>query len=209
MNIEASITKNKTNYLEYILYDNRLLNKDNKYLYKTKIDDSLFNKLKLKYNKSKNSNLKFFIKTYRNYIENGVEYTIYDDSEHNIMIYNKQLYDFYDLNDFTTIISSDNTNINDYNSLNLFNTTNVYIANYSKTNLSHSLFNWNNKLNNIINVNRLTFLYKNKIYINFETHNYPNDDKNYYTIYMNFTYNNLQDYTYKYKLLIELSELLK
>jgi len=208
--ISASISKNKTNYMEYVLYDSKIFSEDGKSLYKGKINQDIYKKLKFHYNKFKNNDLKFFIKSYRNYIYNGVEYTIYNDSDHSIMIYNKHLYDFQDLNDITSTTITDPTVVdtNDYKRFNFFKSSNVYIANYSKSNLSHALFNWNNKLNNIIDVNRMTFIYKGKIYVNFETHKYPDDEKKYYSIYINFSYNNLIDYNKKYNLLIELDDLL-
>ena len=213
MDIKQQIEQYNTNYLEYILYDTIIMNEHDK-IYKTSLNEDVFNNNKMKfYNLYKNNKkqLQYFTKNYKVYNDNGIEYSIFDDNERSITIYEKQLHFHICDNDLINIQQNKNDDVSVLFSDDLFD-SNYYINNYVKKNLTHSLFNWNDNLHNIYNVNRLTFMYKdksghNKIYINFDTLTYDNDENNYYNIYINFNYNKLGDFNKKYELFSELCTL--
>lgn len=216
MDIKQQINDFNTNYCEYILYDTIIMNEHDK-IYKTSLNEELFNTHKMKfYNLYKNNKkqIQYFTKTYKVYNDNNIEYSIFNDNERSITIYEKQLHFHMCDNNLTNIQQNKNNTVDEpilFNN-NLFD-SNYYINNYVKKNLTHSLFNWNDDLHNIYNVNRLTFMFKDKsghhkLYINFDKLIYDNDETSYYNIYVNFNYNKLGDFNKKYELFSELCTLM-
>jgi len=210
MDIEQQINDYNTNYFEYVLYEDLILDNNDNIIYKTLLTKPHFVDTKMKfYNiyKNQKKQLQYFVKKYKVYHDNNIEYTIFDDKERNITIYGKELKGH--MNDVIFNKSKkqkEQSHITFDNKL--FNMP-FYISNYNKKNLTHSLFNWNDKINNSYEVNRMTFLYKDikghhKLYINFDTYKYDNDPEEYYSVYVNFNYNKIGDFNKKYELFQEL-----
>jgi len=214
MNFEQHIEEYDTNYIEYVLYNDLIIHNNNNNIYKTTFNENTFNNIKMKlYNiyKSNKKNIQYFTKKYKQYIDDNIEYSIFNDKERSVTIYGKELKSHINDVDINKLkINNENNYLFD---INIFK-QNYYVTNFKKKNLIHSLFNWGDNLNNIYEVNRLSFLYKdksgyNKLYINLDTYIYENDDKLYNSIYINFNYNKLKDFNNKYNLLKEFGELMK
>lgn len=214
MNFEQHIEEYDTNYIEYVLYNDLIIHNNNNNIYKTTFNENTFNNIKMKlYNiyKSNKKNIQYFTKKYKQYIDDNIEYSIFNDKERSVTIYGKELKSHINDVDINKLkINNENNYLFD---INIFK-QNYYVSNFKKKNLIHSLFNWGDNLNNIYEVNRLSFLYKdksgyNKLYINLDTYIYENDDKLYNSIYINFNYNKLKDFNNKYNLLKEFGELMK
>lgn len=153
-------------------YDEIILIKDaveNNTLYNISFDESIFDKYINIFKNNKQYNKKIINKSYRVYYNNDIEYQQMED---NIFIYKKI--------------------VNKY-TIKSVNNMNYIVINYNRTNSSHNLFNWNDELNNTYDINRKSFLFDNKIYLNFEKQTNIHNKNICYKIYINFTYKKYTD----------------
>jgi hypothetical protein len=94
MNFEQHIEEYDTNYIEYVLYNDLIIHNNNNNIYKTTFNENTFNNIKMKlYNiyKSNKKNIQYFTKKYKQYIDDNIEYSIFNDKERSVTIYGKEL----------------------------------------------------------------------------------------------------------------------
>jgi hypothetical protein len=177
----------KCNYLELLLFDSKC-DADNFYEIKLKksIFDNLFMKFKLLstqiYRKNKQNhnsynsknkqvsneelfdNIKMFKKTYRKYVQNNKEYTSHSDDKINVCE-----------KDIIHVIDK-------------IEPINHLIINYNKRDTPINMFDWSTDIHNVVDIDRTSFMFDNRYYLNFEETTTVSSRLNstpYYTIYFN------------------------